>query len=185
MPSREHLLEQLQEYSERFAEESATVAALSDFVTKSPDCYERSNLQGHLTASAWIIDRNRSKVVLLHHFKLDRWMQPGGHADGERDLIRVACKEAEEETGIREPTLCTGDIFDIDIHRIPQRGEVPEHLHYDVRYLFEVAGDTPLIHNHESHDVRWVDLDGLSAFTDEESVLRMGRKTSAVDKGGS
>ena len=140
-----------------------------------PSAFERTHLPGHFTGSAWIVNGDRSKTLLVHHGKLNRWMQPGGHADGESNLFQVALKEAEEETGA---VLLHADaaIFDIDIHRIPARPDFPEHDHYDIRFLL-VADDTrPPRVSHESHDVQWVPLEGLEKWTTERSVLRLKEK---------
>ena len=141
--------------------------------------FVRERLQGHLTASGWTVDSGRSRVLLVHHRKLDKWLQPGGHADGEEKLTEVARKEVLEETGLETRLLAGGSILDLDIHRIPARGEVPEHEHFDVRYLLEAVGQEPA-GNHESHQVRWVPLEEIEAFTGEESILRMRRKAAAL-----
>ncbi len=140
-----------------------------------PSAFERTHLPGHFTGSAWIVNVDRSKTLLVHHGKLNRWMQPGGHADGDSDVFRVALKEAEEETGV-VPLQASPAIFDIDIHSIPTRPDFPAHDHYDIRFLL-IADDTrPAQVSHESHDVQWIPLDMLEAFTRERSVLRLKEK---------
>ncbi len=104
------------------------------FVDEHSDALLRSCLVGHLTGSALVMDDASGKVLLLHHAKLQRWLQPGGHADGEGDLGAVALREATEETGLQGLELMRPAI-DLDIHVIPARGSEPEHLHLDVRYL--------------------------------------------------
>ena len=142
-----------------------------------PDAFDRTHLPGHITGSAWIIDAAGREVLLTHHAKLNRWLQPGGHADGDENVIRVATREAIEETGLEGIQLAGPKIFDIDIHTIPMRGDMPEHLHYDVRYLFTADRNVPLVVTEESHALSWVKLEDLERTTEaNNSMLRMARK---------
>ena len=134
-------------------------------------------LQGHVTASAWVFDRSRTRVLLTHHVKLGRWLQLGGHADGDTDVLSVAIREVLEESGLTRCSVLTRQIFDIDIHEIPQYGSVPAHKHYDVRFLIEADASEILVPTDESHEVRWVDLEKVAQFTQEESILRMLEKS--------
>lgn len=142
-----------------------------------PDCFHRLHLPGHITGSVWIIDPTKKYVLLTHHAKLNKWLQPGGHADGDENVLAVATREAEEETGLTNLTT-TGNIFDIDIHEIPARGDMSAHDHYDIRFLFYADMNEPVTKNHESNELRWVRLDearGLSNSND--SIARMVEKT--------
>jgi 8-oxo-dGTP pyrophosphatase MutT (NUDIX family) len=133
-------------------------------------------MPGHLTASAWVLSPDRTEVLLLHHRKLGKWLQPGGHADGDEDLLAVAQRELHEETGLVTATP-VGDIFDLDIHDIPPFGDVPGHQHFDVRFLM-VAGSRDVPQgNNESHAVRWHPLHRIAELTDEESIRRMVEKS--------
>ena len=170
------LLRLLAEYGSRFPEEAACVANYTDFVSTHPDCFERSLVVGHVTASAWIVDRAGARVLLTHHRKLDRWLQPGGHADGDPDVLATARREALEETGLTGLVADSERIFDLDIHPIPARGGVPEHLHYDARFLFQALGGEDFTVSEESHALAWVPLGRLADFTTEESILRLVRK---------
>jgi 8-oxo-dGTP pyrophosphatase MutT (NUDIX family) len=131
---------------------------------------------GHLTGSAWIVNHAGDKVLLLHHRKLEKWIQPGGHADGEFNLLSVALREAREESGLSSLSPLRTEIFDLDIHVIPERNGEPAHLHYDLRYALTADDTEALQGNNESHALAWIALDGISDVTDEESVLRMQRK---------
>jgi 8-oxo-dGTP pyrophosphatase MutT (NUDIX family) len=145
-------------------------------VSNAERCAWRDNfVPGHVTGSAWIVNQRRDRALLLHHGKLNRWLQPGGHADGEFDLASVAFREASEETGLRSIALVRPTIFDIDIHFIPARKDEPDHLHFDVRFLFSADDTEPLVMSEESRDVQWVLLSQLTVLTREESVLRMAR----------
>jgi 8-oxo-dGTP pyrophosphatase MutT (NUDIX family) len=128
------------------------------FCAKHSDALHRSCLEGHLTGSALVVDPQRKQALLLHHAKLDRWLQPGGHADGDGNLAAVALKEASEETGI--PGLrVVSPAIDIDVHHIPARGDEPEHLHLDLRFLVLAPAGAEPAHNHEALGARWVHAD--------------------------
>ncbi len=102
-------------------------------------------------------------------------MQPGGHADGDENIFSVALKEAEEETGLTSFKK-TESIFDIDIHIIPARKDFPEHLHFDVRFMFTANEKDEITVSDESHDVKWIAFDEMEKYTSERSVLRMKEK---------
>jgi len=139
-------------------------------------CFHRDHFPGHVTGSAWIVDKDRSKVLLVHHAALNRWLQPGGHADGEENVLNVAVREAEEETGVKGFTIVQPGVFDIDIHMIPAKKEIPEHLHYDIRFLLEADDQLPLLISEESHDVKWIAIKELASFNNEQSLLRLRDK---------
>lgn len=184
---RKPLLELLLRYAPRHPEEAACVARVRALVESRADCFERTAFPGHLTGSAFVVSADHRRVLLVHHRKLDRWLQPGGHADGESDLARVALREAREETGLHtlhlvDPGGVAGEPtpLDIDVHTIPARPGEPAHEHHDVRYLFVAnAGETART-SEESHAVRWFPLEALASVEVDESLLRMARKTRAL-----
>ncbi len=162
------------------ANEAAMTARTIAFLEANPTrCFERSLLEGHITGSAWITSPGRDRVLLIHHRKLDRWFQPGGHADCDPDVAAVALREAQEETGLPDVELVEPGVFDVDIHPIPARGDVPEHLHYDIRFLFtaQIAPHHLVGENREVKAIRWVTLDEAEQLADSESISRMVRKT--------
>jgi ADP-ribose pyrophosphatase YjhB (NUDIX family) len=115
--------------------------------------------------------------LLTHHFKLDRWLQLGGHADGDPDILRVALSEAREESGLESIRPLSDAVFDVDVHPIPARGNEPRHLHYDVRFLLEADADAPLIISSESKDLAWVSLAEINQIAVERSIARMVAKS--------
>jgi hypothetical protein len=101
--------------------EAAMTAAIRDFIAAQPECLWRSCVPGHLTGSAWVVSPDRRRVLLTHHRKLDKWLQLGGHADGDPDLAAVAQREAHEESGLMGIRLLSPEVFDVDRHWIPER----------------------------------------------------------------
>ena len=171
---RNRLIAQLDAYAARFPEEAAMSTRFRDFVAGNARCFERHCLPGHVTASAWIVDRNGSRVLLTHHRKFGRWLQPGGHSDGEPDSLAVALREAREETGL-DLAARSKRPMDIDIHEIPPTGTEPAHRHYDLRFALRARSDAYRVSD-ESHDLAWVDFDALETYTREASILRMRGK---------
>ncbi|HVI59810.1 MAG TPA: NUDIX hydrolase [Luteimonas sp.] len=168
----------LEEYRRRDAA-AAAAEGIDDFVAllaDPADPFVRARLAGHFTASAWLVDRGGDRVLLTHHRKLDRWLQLGGHADGDADLARVALKEAEEESGLAGLRVLPG-IFDLDRHLIPEHKGVPAHWHYDVRYVAVAEGGEAFVVSDESHALAWR---GITSLADDESadpsLRRMARK---------
>ncbi|MBY0529419.1 MAG: NUDIX hydrolase [Rhabdochlamydiaceae bacterium] len=170
------LLEKLQQYIPSCNEQSLAKEQILSFVNTHPNCFERSLAVGHVTASAWLLSRDLTQVLLMHHAKLDRWLQPGGHCDGNPDVLAVAIKEAQEESGIKEIVPVMDDIFDIDIHVIPPIKQEKEHLHYDIRFLLRVASDEKIVKNSESKALKWFGKNPLELPTNELSVVRMHQK---------
>lgn len=170
-----NLQEKIQAYASLNKEETRFADRFIELL-KHPDAFERTHLPGHITGSAFIVSNDFSQTLLVHHAKLNRWLQPGGHSDGDQDVIRVALREADEETGLKDLRLYSSDIYDIDIHTIPARKDMPEHDHYDVRYLVMGSTDEQVIVSEESHDVKWVLLSDLNNYSKEASLLRMKDK---------
>lgn len=139
--------------------------------------FYRDHLPGHITGSGWVVNSTRTKVLLHHHKKLDKWLQPGGHADGDKNVLNVALRELEEETGIRNVKQLGSGIFDLDIHTIPARKDFPEHLHYDVRFCFEASEFEPIQVSDESLDVQWKSWDDLRKYSPGNSLIRMMEKS--------
>jgi 8-oxo-dGTP pyrophosphatase MutT (NUDIX family) len=141
-----------------------------------PLCFSRELLSGHFTASAFIVNQQKTHSLLIKHAKLNSWLQPGGHCDGDPDVENVAIKEVVEETGLVVEKSPNPKIFDLDIHTIPERKGVPEHLHYDVRFLFIVNENEKIQISDESTDLKWIPFSEIESYNIDESVRRMVEK---------
>ena len=177
---RQPLLNLLARYTERWPEEHDVVERFRMLVTAHANCFDRDCWVGHITGSAWLVNHAGSHVLLTHHRKLERWLQLGGHSDGESNTLLAARREATEESGLEVEVLRHVPL-DLDIHEIPARRDDPAHYHYDVRFAFRVVGSEEFAVSEESLDLAWVPIADLSGYTDEESVLRMARKWQASD----
>ena len=166
----------LDDYGRRWPGETTVVAHFRELLADPGDPFVRERLAGHFTASTWLVSADGTRVLLTHHRKLDRWLQLGGHADGDRDLPRVALKEAEEESGVHGLRLEPG-LFDLDRHWIPEHKGVPAHWHYDLRYVVRAGSDETFVVSDESHALAWRDVRALADEADlDDSVRRMARK---------
>ncbi len=174
---RRSLLTLLRDYRQRYPDESACVDRIVDLVEGQSDCFERTCLPGHITASSWIVDQDASRALLTHHRKLELWLQLGGHADGDTDVCGVALREAQEESGMALfDVLADGFPIDIDVHDIPARPGEPAHEHHDFRFLLRAKAGQPLVISEESKDLRWFARDELAPLLGDESIGRMVRK---------
>ena len=172
------LLNDLYFYKTRYHEEKLFVSSFIELIEKNPDCFKRSSISGHITGSAWVLNQSFSQSLLIFHAKLGKWLQPGGHADGDENIPVVAEKELYEETGIKKARLFNNSIFDIDIHQIPEYKKIPAHNHFDIRFLFLADDNENITVNHESLRVQWWSLEDLQDSTSfDNSILRMVRKS--------
>ena len=178
--SRQPLLTLLADYPGSYPAESETAARYISFVEENRDCFNRSLTVGHVTGSAFILDSACERVLLTHHRKLGRWLQPGGHADGQSNVAAVGLKEAREETGLEDIIFHVPGLLDVDIHAIPARGNEAEHLHYDCRFLLRSNGSDAFVVSDESNDLAWVKFGDILQYTNEASILRMLDKTRRI-----
>lgn len=147
-------------------------------LAERPEPLDRGERPGHLTGSAFVVDAGAERCLMLFHTKLQIWVQPGGHADGDANLPAVALREAEEETGIDGLRVWPVAI-DLDIHEVDPPKE-DAHLHFDVRFLAIAPSGAVVAANHESEDQRWVTEDELAALGVDDGTQRMARAGFAL-----
>ncbi len=163
-------------------QEERDKAVILDFMDRHGDAFLRSNLTAHMTASAWVVNAARDRVLMVYHKIYDSWSWTGGHADGEEDLLSVAIREVREETGVQSVRPVSEEIYSLEILTVDgheKRGKyVPSHLHLNVTYLLEADEHEALrICEAENSGVRWFTLDGaLQASTEPWFVARIYKK---------
>ena len=182
---RQELLNLLRRHRTRFMDEAAHIRRAITFVEEHEDIFYRELWPAHVTGSAWVVSPDRSRVLMMHHRKHGQWFQPGGHADGDADILRVALRETAEETGMApsQVQLLSTEVFDVDIHAIPALGDEPPHEHIDVRFLVEIDDSLEVPGNDESHEVIWVDLYNVTHYNNNRSTYRMLEKTRRMRSG--
>jgi len=177
---REKTLKLLRRHSAKDDCEKQHLEQTIAFVEKYENCHERNLSVGHITASAWITDPQRSHALMTHHKKLDRWLQLGGHTEDDADILSAALREAREESGLLEIIPVSRAIFDVDVHTIPAHKDEPEHFHFDIRFLLEARHSDTLIISSESKDLRWFTPNELEALNEGPSIDRMTHKMLAL-----
>lgn len=174
MPHRNELIKLLKSYNPIDAKDDYNRQEIIKFVMSNNDCFERANQKGHITGSCWLLNPERNKVLLTHHRKLNKWIQLGGHAEGENDIIAVAIREAQEESGIDGIKCLSENIFDVDIHKIPAYKNDPEHWHYDIRILLMAESENYIV-SQESKDLSWKSMEQIFELG-SYSLARMATK---------
>jgi len=175
------LLEQLQNHKTIYPAEKEMVEQTIAFIKKhpisqQPNCFQRELSEGHITASAWITDDSVSRALFTHHTKIKKWLQLGGHCDGNQNVKEVALTEAREESGLKEFQLKQANIFDVDIHLIPAYKINSAHYHYDIRFWFIADANAKLTISNESKDLKWLGIDEIEQYNKETSIMRMIEK---------
>ena len=171
--ARKEFLRQLAAYVPYNAQEAADRALILECLTTSEDVFSRENRMAHMTASAWVVNRARSKVLMAYHNIYDSWSWLGGHADGEEDLLAVALREVREESGVQTVRPASEDIFSLEVLTVDghqKRGKyVSSHLHLNVTYLL-IADDTDAltVKPDENSGVKWFTPDGAVQASSEK-----------------
>ena len=176
------IYEQIKAYRPWNEQERQDQAVILAFLDKNPDAFYRTNLLAHMTASAWVVNPQRSKVLMVYHRLYDSWSWAGGHADGEEDLLAVALREVREETGVQRLRPVTEEIYSLEVLTVDGHEKhgryVPSHLHLNVTYLLEAEEEQPLrICEAENTGVAWFSLaDALAASTEPWFIERIYKK---------
>ncbi len=175
---KEELIKLLEEYAPSDFQEKDSKEKILQFIYENDNFTGRDNAKGHITGAAWIVSRDRKKVLLTHHLKLNMWLQIGGHVEGDEHILETALREASEESGLTALKCLSEKIFDIDVHLFPKRGEVEAHYHYDIRFLFEADENEKLVRQtSESKAMKWIPLDEVSRYAKEGTIMRMASKS--------
>jgi 8-oxo-dGTP pyrophosphatase MutT (NUDIX family) len=179
------LLAALEGHTAATEEEVASLVRILRFLQEPADPFARANPKGHVTASAVIARPDASEFLLVHHRKLARWLQPGGHTESsDASAFDAALREAREETGIsRFDTPLGRTILDVDVHAIPAHRREPAHSHFDIRYLLtstEAARDHAASAEDPDRPMRWVSLEGARALNVDPSLTRALAKAHAM-----
>lgn len=169
----------LQEHKSQFIVEQKFINDTLEFIDMNTDFYTRENTIGHITASAWILDKEMEHGLLIHHRKLNKWFQPGGHIEPEdKSIFNASLREAKEETGIDKLIPISQNIFDIDIHVIPGNQKTPKHLHYDIRFAFVTTTNEYTINTNEVKDIKWIEINNALQTPEEfQGIIRMLEKS--------
>ncbi|MCH4888041.1 NUDIX domain-containing protein [Acidaminobacter sp. JC074] len=170
------LIAALKRYRAFDLQERDMVTKTIEYLKSTDDYLGKVNPKGHITGSAWIVNKTRDKVLLTHHLKLNIWVQLGGHTELDESVESSAYREGIEESGLEYLTLVEEGIYDVDVHLIPKRKSEQAHYHYDIRFIYEADDRGPLKVSDESHDLKWVPVNKIEEYTKERSVIRMIEK---------
>lgn len=181
-----NLIDELNDFIPMNKTEESNVKKVLDFLNNNQNCYDRSNLKGHITAGGLVVDME-GKVLLNHHKKTGMWFQFGGHSDGESNSLNVAMREIEEEAGLKNLQLISNKIFDVDVQKIDYSAKKnePEHYHYDINFLFYTENKNFKVSN-ESSEIKWVAIEEAKGLIDkdDEAMKRMLAKYERIMKYG-
>ena len=169
---KEKLIRQIERYTPFNEQESADKATLLTLLRQDTDISRRDHLIAHLTASAWVVNPERNKVLMAYHNLYNSWAWLGGHADGNFDLAIVAEKEAREESGLTDVRLVSDDILSLEILTVDgheKKGNyVPSHLHLNLTYLLEADPNAPIcIKEDENSQVGWINFADIAVKSAE------------------
>ncbi|MBQ9395130.1 MAG: NUDIX hydrolase [Proteobacteria bacterium] len=176
------ILEDIENYDPYNEQEIVDKSVIFNFIRANADAFLRSNLLAHVTASSWIVNADRSRVLMVYHNIYNSWSWTGGHADGDEDLAAVALRECQEETGVEHARLVSRDIYSLEVLNVEgheKRGHyVPSHLHLNMTYLIEASeSDSLHICEAENSGVRWFSLkEALEVSTEPWFVKRIYSK---------
>ena len=173
---RNYLLQLLANYNPPSPEEIKHKDDIIDFVKRNEQCFERDLQHGHITASAWLLNKTGDKALLTHHKKLNKWIQLGGHCDGDPNVLNVAIREVQEESDIKNIKPIHDQIFDIGVHFFQGSINEEKHYHYDIRFLLQAQGDEEIKISSESNDLKWIGKNRDGLLNNETSIVRMFKK---------
>lgn len=171
-----NFIQQIKKYKPFNEQEEIDKQVMLNFIDTFDDVLTRNNYIGHFTASSWVVNKERTKVLMLYHNIYQSWTWSGGHADGETDLLGTAMRELKEETGVKNIKILSEDIFSLEIAPVDghiKRGKyVPSHLHLNLTYLFEVDEDEETrIKEDENSGVKWINIEDIEKISTEKFMI--------------
>ncbi len=172
---KQQLMDELVRYEEWFPEDHEVAGRFREFIRTNDNLFGRDNAEGHITCSAWIVNRDHSAVLLTYHRSLKKWVQTGGHIDPGEMPFEASWREGLEESGITGLSPVSREIFNLSIFPFPQGKDGKAHLHYDIRYLF-VADTEDYRVSDESLELKWVELKALGKYSNEPDILAMEKR---------
>lgn len=181
------LYKQISEYKPFDEKESVDKEVMLEFIKNNEDILTRNNKIAHFTTSAWIVNKEKSKVLMIYHNIYNSWSWVGGHADGDEDLLHVIKKEIAEETGLTKIKLLVNGIYGLNIvtvdNHIKKGKVVNSHLHFDIEYLFEAdEEDMVRIKEDENSGVKWININEVNDYSTEEKMKPIySRLTEKLD----
>ena len=175
------LKEQIEHFEPFNEQERADKEMMLEYINTFTDVLTRENKMCHFTASNWIVNKERTKVLMIYHNIYQSWAWTGGHADGDGNLLHVALKEAQEETGLNHLKVLKQEIYSLEILTVDshiKRGNfVPSHLHLDCCYLLEADENEQLkVKEDENSGVKWIDINKVIEITNEPKMIPIYQK---------
>ena len=180
---RKEILAELHSYKKSqlfFPEEASNFDLIYNFICNEPEFYNHEQLGGHVTTSSFLLTYTLDAVLLMHHKKLDRWHLIGEHTDGADNFLELALKQAREESGIVGITPVSTAIFDLDARVAVARKNEAEHWHFDIRFLLKAPRNARYITNSTPNVLKWIKLEDVHKYSDEQSILRMADKVKLL-----
>ncbi|MCR1952494.1 MULTISPECIES: NUDIX hydrolase [unclassified Clostridium] len=174
-------IEEIKSYVPYTKQEIADKEAILYAINNFNNLLTRENPLAHITSSGYIVNKDKTKVLMIYHNIYNSWSWTGGHADGDEDLLYVAIKEAKEETGVKNIKALDNKIFSLDVLPVPahiKKGkEIASHLHLSVAYLLEAdENDELFIKEDENSGVKWIPIDEVGVYSTELDMIKLYEK---------
>ncbi len=182
------IIDQITKYNACNEQEQKDKETMLKFINSFEDVLTRENEFGHFTSSAWVVNKEKTKVLMIYHNIYDSWTWTGGHADGEDDLLNVAIREVCEETGIKNVNPVVEDVFSLEIicvnGHVKREKYVSSHLHMNLTFLLEAdENETLYVKEDENSGVKWVDINEAVSISKEPWIKVIYQKI--IDKSNS